>query len=267
MALIRIFGRMAALVSDRLNRTPEKNFLAFLDLIGSQIQPPQPARVPLTFELAAGSPVDAFVPAQTQVAALLPDGEEVVFETEQELVVTTAQITAAFAIEPERDRLRDCTPEVTGSVDAAFPVFEGDRAIDHHLYFACDKLLTLPGQKTVTVSVRSPQAGDLSQLPITWSVWNGASWQPVLGILEGLKVTITQNQEIKISQGRAIDASGNEIVLENEQTLTIPESQRNQIAGRDDIALILRISTTSVQRDTKIQGGQCCRQPESNGGE
>jgi hypothetical protein len=180
VALIRIFGRMAALVSDRLNRIPEKNFLAFLDLIGTQIQPPQPARVPLTFELAAGSPVDAFVPAQTQVAALLPEGEEVVFETEQELVVTTAQITAAFAVEPDRDRLRDCTPPVTGSIDASFLVFEGDRPIDHHLYFACDQLLTLPGQKTVTVTVRSPQAEALSRLPIIWAVWNGTTWSPVL---------------------------------------------------------------------------------------
>ncbi|MDV2996745.1 MAG: hypothetical protein N4J56_006450 [Chroococcidiopsis sp. SAG 2025] len=180
MALIRIFGRMAALVSDRLNRTPEKNFLAFLDLIGTQIQPPQPAQVPLTFELAAGSPVDAFVPARTQVAAQLPDGEEVVFETEQELVVTTTQIAAAFVIEPDRDRLRDCTDRVTGSVDASFPVFEGDRPIDHHLYFACDELLTLPGQKTVTLSLRSPQAEDLSKFPIIWSVWDGATWQPVV---------------------------------------------------------------------------------------
>jgi hypothetical protein len=47
-ALIRIFGRMAMMVSDRLNRVPEKHFLAFLNLIGATQQPPRPARVPLT---------------------------------------------------------------------------------------------------------------------------------------------------------------------------------------------------------------------------
>jgi hypothetical protein len=48
-ALIRIFGRLVTKVSDRLNQVPEKNFLAFLDLIGGQLQPPQAAKVPLTF--------------------------------------------------------------------------------------------------------------------------------------------------------------------------------------------------------------------------
>ena len=34
-ALTRIFGRFAELVVDRLNRAPEKNYLAYLDLIGT----------------------------------------------------------------------------------------------------------------------------------------------------------------------------------------------------------------------------------------
>src|SRR5215471_10548919 len=57
-ALIRIFGRLVEQVIERLNQAPEKNFLAFLDLIGVQIFPPTPARAPLTFQLAASSPAD-----------------------------------------------------------------------------------------------------------------------------------------------------------------------------------------------------------------
>ena len=87
-ALIRLFGRMVAGVSDRLNQVPDKNFLAFLDLIGVQRRPPEPARVPVTFYLAAGSTNDALVPAATSIGAELAEGdtEEVLFETEQELV-------------------------------------------------------------------------------------------------------------------------------------------------------------------------------------
>ncbi|NEO01345.1 MAG: hypothetical protein F6K50_39885, partial [Moorea sp. SIO3I7] len=54
-SLIRIFGHLATIVGDRLNQVPDKNFLAFLDLIGTSIGPPRPARVPLTFYLATGS--------------------------------------------------------------------------------------------------------------------------------------------------------------------------------------------------------------------
>ena len=73
-ALIRIFGRMASLVSDRINQAPEKHFLAFLDLIGTQLLAPQPSTVPLTFNLVVGSPNDALVPAYTQFAAPAVDG-------------------------------------------------------------------------------------------------------------------------------------------------------------------------------------------------
>jgi len=85
-ALIRIFARFAELVVDRINRAPDKSYLAFLNLIGTSLIPPQPARVPLTFQLAANSPVDAVVPAGTQAAAPPPDGssDEMVFETEQD---------------------------------------------------------------------------------------------------------------------------------------------------------------------------------------
>ncbi|WP_448573740.1 hypothetical protein [Trichothermofontia sp.] len=39
-AMLRIFGRMASQVRDRLNRVPDKNFLAFLNLIGTDLLPP-----------------------------------------------------------------------------------------------------------------------------------------------------------------------------------------------------------------------------------
>ena len=81
-ALIGVFARFSEIVIERLNQVPEKNFLAFLDLLGAARVPPQPARVPLTFTLAAGSIVDAKVPQGTQVAAPPPDGakDPVVFD-------------------------------------------------------------------------------------------------------------------------------------------------------------------------------------------
>ena len=69
MALIRIFARYGEIVIDRLNRVPEKNFLAFLDILGVSPVPPVAARVPLTFKPVENSPPSVRVPAQTQVAA------------------------------------------------------------------------------------------------------------------------------------------------------------------------------------------------------
>src|SRR3982751_4062590 len=69
-ALVEIFGRFAELVIERLNQAPEKNLLAFLDMIGASQLPPHPARAPLTFSLVQGSAVGSLVPAGTQVAAV-----------------------------------------------------------------------------------------------------------------------------------------------------------------------------------------------------
>ncbi|WP_017718390.1 baseplate J/gp47 family protein [Kamptonema formosum] len=176
-ALIRIFGRMAAGVSERLNKVPEKNFLAFLDLIGTQILPPQPARVPLTFNLVAGGAADAFVPAGTPVASPPAAGEEeeVVFETERDLVLTAAQLQAVFVREPAADKYSDCTPEATGKSDAAFPAFSGSQIVEHYLYMACDSLFTtLPKTNTVTLNIDFSQNNDINKASsLIWSSWDG----------------------------------------------------------------------------------------------
>ncbi len=156
-ALIRIFGRMVTKVSDRLNQVPEKNFLAFLDLIGGQLQPPQPAKVPLTFYLAEASPVGSLVPAYTQISAPPLEGndEEIIFETEQELMVTTAQLKAVFVREPSQDKYGDYTLSATGKEDQSFLVFSGNRPIEHYLYITCPEIFNLPELSNLTLTIEA----------------------------------------------------------------------------------------------------------------
>ncbi|MGB7442567.1 MAG: putative baseplate assembly protein [Coleofasciculaceae cyanobacterium] len=183
-ALIRIFARMVKSVSDRLNQVPEKNFLAFLDLIGGQLNPPQPAKVPLTFYLAEGSPVDGLVPAHTQVSAPPAEGseEEIVFETDRELVVTTAQLQGVFVREPSQDRYSDRTLEATGQKDSAFFAFTGDRPIEHSLYISCPEIFNLPELAELKLIITTDNANSANQfknLPINWSYWYDAREQEI----------------------------------------------------------------------------------------
>jgi hypothetical protein len=178
-ALIRIFGRFAELVVDRINRAPEKYELAFLNLIGTQPLPPQPARVPLTFSLAAGSPVDAVVPAGTQVAASLLEDEEdeVIFATERSLVVSRAQLQAVYVGDVETDTYSDRTAQAAGLVDQPFAAFSGDQPTLHQLYLACDQLLAGPGAKDVTLALHSPDTWQWTNWPISWAYWDGGAWK------------------------------------------------------------------------------------------
>ncbi|MGV0025317.1 putative baseplate assembly protein [Phormidesmis priestleyi] len=186
-ALVGIFARFAELIIQRLNQVPDKNFLAFLDLLGASRLPPQPARVPLTFSLAPGS-TQAVVPSGTQVAAPPPPGEKdpIIFETEQELIVTAAQLASVFVRDPEQDFYADYSPIASGIAPISsqeVPIFRGNRAIAHIFYIGQSDLFDLPD-----VSLDSPQVqtltivisvarvlGDGGQLQ--WQVWDGQTWQ------------------------------------------------------------------------------------------
>jgi hypothetical protein len=151
-ALIQIFGRFAELIIERINQVPGKNLLAFLDLIGASRLPPQPARVPLTFMLANGSTVDGLVPAGTQVAAVQAEGETapVIFETEEELVVTAARLTSLFVRQPDQDKYADYSSLINSISADEVPVFLGNQKIEHILYLGHETVFSDPGLKTLT---------------------------------------------------------------------------------------------------------------------
>ena len=180
-ALVRIFARLAEVVIDRINQVPDKNFLAFLNLVGLELLPPQPARVPLTFHLATGSATDALVPAHTLVAALPIEGETepVLFETERELVVTRSQLTAAFTREPSYDRYSDHTAVATGVVEGAFAVFQGDRPIPHLLYLGHSGLFGIDMTKTITLRLSPAEGSESWLVAVEWTYWNGTAWEPL----------------------------------------------------------------------------------------
>ena len=177
-ALIGVFSRYCELIIQRLNKVPEKNVLAFLNFVGESVLPPQPARVPLTFSLAAGSPGDAVVPAGTQVAAPPGEGEKdaVLFETQQELTVTAAQLDSIFVRDPERDMDADYAALTTSSAPTGVPAFQGDRPIEHVLYIGDDDLFGYPYVKALRVVFQlSKKLGDQAELQ--WQVWEGADWR------------------------------------------------------------------------------------------
>jgi hypothetical protein len=180
-AMIGIFGRLAEIVIRRLNGVPEKNFLAFLDLLGASPLPPQPARVPLTFTLAAGSTADAVVPAGTQVAAPPAEGEKepVIYETERELVVTAAQLDSVFVREPEQDRYADRSALVNAPEPGGAPVFAGERRTEHIFYVGHAALFGLPSLRGVRLRFNLTASVQPEGRVLKWEIWDGVNGVPL----------------------------------------------------------------------------------------
>lgn len=178
-ALVEIFGRFAELTIERLNQVPNKNLLAFLDLIGASLLPPQPARVPLTFSLANGSTVDGLVPARTRVAAVPSENETaapVVFETESELIVTAAQLLSLFVLRPNQDKYADCSAFINSISANEVPLFLGNRKVEHLLYIAHDDFFSDPGLTALTLGFVTDTNVRRRPLEVTWQTWNGSDW-------------------------------------------------------------------------------------------
>src|SRR5437899_12840531 len=55
VVLTLLFGKLMEIVLERLNRIPEKNFIAFLDLLGLDRLPGRWGRTPVQFLLPAGN--------------------------------------------------------------------------------------------------------------------------------------------------------------------------------------------------------------------
>jgi predicted phage baseplate assembly protein len=180
-ALVRIFARYAEIVIERLNRTPEKNLLAYLDLLGESLLPPQPAQAPLTFSLAAGSPADGVVPVATQVAAPPAEGDTAlrIFETERELTVIAATLDKIFTREPGADSFSNLSP--TEPVSGDRRAFRGTTRIDHNLYIGLDDLLGRDGLSQLRLDfVIDPGPSSLDPRTVSWSIIDGAGEVPIV---------------------------------------------------------------------------------------
>lgn len=97
-ALVKIFSHMLGIIIQRLNRAPEKNFIAFLDRLGIKLLPAHPAMAPITFSLSEGAKEPVLIPARVQVAA-----GEVVFETEKNMLASPSKLTEAYSINVAND--------------------------------------------------------------------------------------------------------------------------------------------------------------------
>src|SRR5215475_2581090 len=92
ITILELTAWMTELILYRLNRVPEKNYLAFLDLIGVRLRSPQPAHALISFDLVSGAERQN-IRLGTQVATpQAADEDTVVFETQRDLLVTGVKL-------------------------------------------------------------------------------------------------------------------------------------------------------------------------------
>ncbi|MBZ6134362.1 putative baseplate assembly protein [Streptomyces olivaceus] len=176
ITLVETLAHMADQIVYRLNRVPEKNHLAFLDLVGITLFPPSAARTDVTFWLSAPQEDAILVPEGAEVATLRTDRDEaIVFATEGDLRVIPCTLRY-LVTQQQGEAVADRTPDLAESKDVlcfAEAPAPGDsmligltNAVPH-----CALALELDSRVDgVGVDPRQP--------PLVWEAWTEDGWQP-----------------------------------------------------------------------------------------
>jgi len=92
ITLVQLFAWLTEMMLYQMNRVPDRNYIKFLQLLGMELQPAQPATAHLTFTAVAGAAVES-VPRRAQIQAQSPEGSSVVFETREGLDLIRVPLT------------------------------------------------------------------------------------------------------------------------------------------------------------------------------
>ena len=173
-ALLRISLRLLEHVTRQLNKTPDKNFIAFLHHLGMQLQPAQSARAVVTFTLAEGTTEHVAIPKGTQLAGEGLDGEEVIFETETALRATPALLQAIYSLYTGNDAIYEHTAKLN-SPDG-FELFTGQNQQEHSLYIGHAELFDQANPSCIAIEFTITVGASLDALVLVWEYWDGQRW-------------------------------------------------------------------------------------------
>jgi len=194
ITLVELFAWMTEIILYRLNQVPNLNYIKFLQLIGIELEPAQPARAELTFSVSRTDLTSVIVPAGTQVSATGSSGQSVVFEIDEALIAIGAQLAAVqtfdgsgYTTQTNKNNTpgqwfypftqtpqAGCALLLGFSSPVAFPTDQINLAVS--LY-----------QSGLTQPVLASGAALPPPATVVWEYWDGAQWDTVDLLSDGTR--------------------------------------------------------------------------------
>jgi predicted phage baseplate assembly protein len=196
ITLAQLFAWLSEMLLYRMAKVPTLNYLKFLELLGIELEPAQPAAVAVSFPVKEDAAVPfVTVPKATQVSAPADDGGlPVIFETEASITALAAQLLSVQAFDGVvYTDWTACNAAATayapfGPIPAAgaalvlgfgypqaytgpnsFPAVQFDLSV-----FAASDVAGPP-----TLSCGVPQTGIYAPARLQWECWTGSAWQRI----------------------------------------------------------------------------------------
>lgn len=173
-ALMKIYLHMLEQVIFRLNQVPEKNFIAFLDMLGIKLRPAQSAKAAVTFKLAEGTREHVTVPKGTLLTGEGTDGEEVTFETESDLRLTPSLLKEIVSVDATKDKIFIHTDAYLNN--ERFHILTGENKQERSLYIGHADLFSLTNPTEISIYFTLKKGATGGVLKLVWEYWDGERW-------------------------------------------------------------------------------------------
>ena len=184
ITMIELMAWMTEMVTYRLNRVPEKNYIEFLNLMGVGLKVPQSSRAWVLFTIANGAEKGKLPVIETSTKISTGDsiGKPVVFETVGLLNLTGSKIKKICS--KFKDRINDHTVHLEKEQTKGFQIFLGEESVPHILYVGDDKFEDIGKESVIKIyATISSEPG--SNLNIEWECWTGNDWETIVPFLDG----------------------------------------------------------------------------------
>ena len=197
ITLVELFAWLTDQMQLRFNQVPRRNYVAFLELLGIRLNPPQPAHTDLTFYLVAPLEEAVWIFQDTEVATERTATEEaIVFSTDRELIIGTPRIrnflTSTSAEDrPHRDRLTNRFADLPAPQTVDWSRIEQTQLFTPAQSGSCFYLVLdtanpqnrdIQGNVVAITFAGEPATGtgiDPNNPPLRWEVWANKSWQTI----------------------------------------------------------------------------------------
>lgn len=218
-ALVKLFGRLVELMFNRLNRVPEKSFLAFLNRAGISLLPPLASSTIVKFNPDPAAIDFVKVPAGTQVATVKSeDLPEIIFETRRDVIVTASELVHCISFDSYA--FSDNSALARGEQEGSFGAFEGREERRRRLFIGDRELFvfddeTIRQAATISIGLNITKAGDTlaDEWEMQWQFWNGEQW---IDLEEAGAEVIDESDNFTLSGNRNISISKLPEMLESQ---------------------------------------------------
>lgn len=207
ITMVQVFAWLAEILTYRMNKVPELNYIKFLQLLGIELNAAEPAVAEVSFPVKSsftGSSV--IVPARTQVTAQPADGgSPTVFETDRSLVALKAPLVSLLVYDGFTNT---SVAQENDNAQQGFQPFGPLPNDDNALLLGFDSATPFPSvelnlafwtqpdnAKSASFKCGLPDSPTFAPATLRWEFWNGTEWRR-LSLLKDETLALTRTGHV-----------------------------------------------------------------------